>query len=132
MSNLNEAEIAKILDDQEEKCEDIAIDCFVIDNCIEWSNLIQELSEKEVALYEWKEIYNVKSEEIISNTDFKELYGKNNDKVRKDHVKRELSDWDKTIKELEFSIDYLKRRLSFLKQLVNTKTALIGVKNNEK
>ena len=131
MSNLEPEDIAKMLDDQEEKCEDIAIDCFVIDNCIEWSNIITELSEKEVALYKWKEIYNVKSEEIIKNTDFKALYGKNNEKVRKDHVKQELIDWDKTITDLEFSIDYLKRRISFLRQLVNTKTSLIGVKSDD-
>ena len=131
MSMIEPEDIAEKLDKEEKQCEDIAIDSFVMDNCIEWSNLINELSEKEIALYKWKEIYNVKSEEIISNTDFKALYGKNNEKVRKEHVKQELVDWDKNIHELEFSIDYLKRRLSFLKQLVNTKTALLGVKDHE-
>ena len=131
MSMIEPEDIAEKLDKEEKQCEDIAIDSFVMDNCIEWSNLISELSEKEIALYKWKEIYNVKSEEIISNTDFKALYGKNNEKVRKEHVKQELSEWDKNIHELEFSIDYLKRRLSFLKQLVNTKTALLGVKDHE-
>lgn len=28
--------------------------------------------------------------DIIQNTDFNELYGRNNDKVRKEHIKREL------------------------------------------
>ena len=128
MSMIEPEDIAKKLDQEESKCEDIAIDSFVIDNCIEWSNIINELSEKEIALYKWKEIYNIKSEEIIAKTDFKELYGKNNEKVRREHVKQELSDWDKNITELEFDIDYCKRRLSFLKQLVSTKTALLEVK----
>ena len=107
---------------------DDSIGAYVIDNLSEWSRLVTELSENEIALYEWKEVYSVKSEEIIKNTDFKELYGKNNADVRKAHVRNELRDWDNIIHDLEFSIDYLKRRISFLKQLVHTKTVLLEVK----
>ena len=131
MSIYDTEEIAEYLNKQEEENEDFAIDAFVLDNCIEWSNLISELSEKEVALYKWKEVYNIKSEEIIQSTNFKELYGKNNEQIRKEHVKHELSDWYNNITELEFSIDYCKRRLSFLRQLVATKTALLEVKKDE-
>ena len=91
------------------------------DLLIEWEDLINELSQKEVALFQWKEVYNVKSEEIIAETDFKELYGKNNDAIRKQHVRNELTDWYDTIKDLEFSISYIERRLSFLKELIRTK-----------
>ena len=97
-------------------------------NLEEWSRLVTELSEKEVALYKWKEVYNVKSEEIIAETDFKALYGKNNEKVRKEHVKSELSDWYDTIKDLEFSIDWISRRIVYLKELIRTKRVLMEIK----
>ena len=91
---------------------------------IEWEDLIQELSQKEVALFQWRECYQIKSEEIIAETDFKELYGKNNEGIRKQHVRNELPDWYDTIKELEFSISYLERRISFLRGLVAYRTVL--------
>lgn len=97
-------------------------------NLEEWSKLVTELSEKEVALYKWKECYQVKSDEIIANTDFKALYGANNQKVRDNHVKSELSDWHNTIKDLEFSIDYISRRISYLKELIRTKRMLMEIK----
>ena len=98
------------------------------DDLEEWSKLVTELSKKEIALYKWKECYNVKSEEIIQNTDFKELYGKNNEKVRKEHVKQELSEWYETINDLEFSIDYISRRIIYLKELIRTKRTIMEVK----
>lgn len=117
MSNLNNDDIARWEDKNN-----------IMTNLAEWSNLVTELSEKEIALYEWKEIYNIKSLEIENNTDFKAIYGKNNDKIRKEHVKNELSDWYETIKELKFSIDWIVRRISFLKQLIYTKTIIMEVK----
>lgn len=97
-------------------------------NLSEWSELIIELSSKEIKYYHLKEKYNELSEEIIASTDFKEVYGKNNESVRKNHVKNELLDMVNELKELEFSIDYFKRRISFLKQLIHTKTVLLEVK----
>ena len=95
----------------------------------EWDELINELSEKEVALFKWKEVYNVKAEEIIEHTNFKELYGANNQKVRDNHVRNELSDWYDIIKDLEFSIAYIERRISFLRELVKCKRVLMEVKS---
>lgn len=95
----------------------------------EWSKLITDLGDKEVKYYNLKEKYNELSEKIITSTDFKELYGKNNETVRKNHVKNELSDMVKEIKSLEFDIDYCKRRISFLKQLIHTKTVLLQIKD---
>lgn len=89
----------------------------------EWEKLINELSEKELALIEWKNVYRIKEEEILNNTDFKALYGANNEKVRRNHVKNELADWDNIIIDLQLSIDYITRRISFLKGLVNYYTA---------
>ena len=94
----------------------------------EWETLINELSEKEVALYEWKEIYQIKSLEIENTTDFKSIYGKNNADIRKQHIKMELGEWDKTITDLQFSIDWISRRISFLRELIKVKRTLLEVK----
>ena len=93
----------------------------------EWEELIQELSDKEVALFQWRECYNIKADEIIANTDFKEIYGANNQKVRDTHVRNELTDWYDNIKDLEFSISYIERRISFLKELIRTKRLIYEV-----
>ena len=94
----------------------------------EWEELTNELTQKEIALFKWKEIYEIKANEIIEHTDFKELYGANNQKVRDNHVRNELQDWYDTIKELEFSINYITRRISFLRELVKCKRVLIQAK----
>ena len=128
MSNLNEGNVtidvdAIVSDELEELCgSDISKDL------PEWSKLVTELSNKEIALYKWKECYQIKSDEIIAETDFKALYGKNNEKVRKEHVKQELSEWYDTIHDLEFSISYIMRRISYLKELVRFKRTLMEVK----
>jgi hypothetical protein len=93
-----------------------------------WEELILELSMKEIALFKWKHCYQVKSDEIIAHTDFKELYGANNQKVRDNHIRNELSDWYDTIKDLEFSINYLSRRIGYLKELIRTKRSLMELK----
>lgn len=117
---------------------DTSIDDFVLDNCIEWSNLISELSRKEIQLYNLKEEYENSSEKLLKEAAkqkeetgediIKAKYGGNNDKTRAKYVKDSLSDKKKEIKKLEFSIDYLKRRISFLRQLVPAKTAIMEVK----
>lgn len=89
----------------------------VMDLLEAWSYLITELSSKEIELYKCKESYQALSDTIIESTDFKELYGKNNVEVRKNHVKN-----------LSFSIDYLIRKISFLKQLIHTKTVMVEIK----
>lgn len=94
----------------------------------EWEALIYELSENEIALFKWKEVYAIKSLEIEAHTDFKELYGKNNAEIRKEHIKNELSEWYYNIKDLEFSINYIERRISFLRELVKCKRTLLEVK----
>ena len=116
--------------DTEIDAEDTSIDAYVLDNCIEWYNLISELSKKEEKLYNKKEEYNQKEFEIvfINDIDFKALYGSTAEKVRKQHAKTILKELDNEIKSLELSIDYLKRRLTYLKGLVTVKTALLEVK----
>ena len=94
----------------------------------EWETLINELSSKEVALYQWREVYNIRAMEIENTTDFKSLYGKNNADVRKQHIKMELGEWDKTIHELETSIAWITHRISFLRELIKVKRTLLEVK----
>ena len=135
MSNLNEEDIARLNEAiKESKNEPVEIEIptpmttSVEDDLTEWSRLITELSENEIELFELKEKYELASEKIIDETDFKAIYGKNNAEVRKQHVKSILYADYLVIKDLEFSIDYLKRRISYLKQLIHTKTVLREVK----
>jgi mRNA-degrading endonuclease HigB of HigAB toxin-antitoxin module len=94
----------------------------------EYNETIIELSEKEIALYEWKQVYDIKAEAIVKETDFKTLYGANNQKVRDNHIRNELNDWYEIIKDLEFSINYLNRRIGYLKELIRTKRSLMELK----
>ena len=97
----------------------------VTGDLMEWKNLVEELSRKEVLLYRKKEAYQVMSDKIIGETDFKALFGKNNADVRKQYVKEQLRTEHETIKALEFSIDWIGRRISFLRELVKTKRVLL-------
>ena len=94
----------------------------------EWEELINELSEKELALIEWKQVYEIKAQSIEDETDFKALYGRNNADVRKLHIKQELKDWSNIITDLEISIAWITRRISFLRELVKCERTLLEVK----
>ena len=95
----------------------------------EWENLINELSEKELALIEWKQVYEIKAQTIEDETDFKAIYGRNNADIRKLHIKNELKEWSNTIIDLEISIDWITRRISFLRELIKCKRVLLEVKS---
>ena len=83
--------------------------------------LVIELSEKEVKLYKTKEAYLIAEADIVNNTDFKELYGKNNEKVRTNHVKNELSDMVSEMKALEFGINWIRQYIPLLKEVMRVK-----------
>lgn len=101
----------------------------------EWESLINELSLKEEAIIKWKTVYEIKSDALIEDAKkvkeetgkdpIKELYGGNNDKTRKKYVKDQLKDWDKNITDLELSIDWISRRISFLRTLIQYKTKIM-------
>ena len=133
MSNLNEEDIAEYMEGDNMAMttkEIFEVKYREIDeDLIEWNELINELSSKEKALLEWKELYQSHSDKIIAETDFKALYGKNNDKVRKEHVKNELMTEHETIKALEFSVDWITRRISFLRELIRVKRTIMESKN---
>lgn len=110
--------------------DDMAIDAFVIDNCIEWGNIISTLATKEAELNDIKALYEDQEFSILysSNIDFKKLYGAANDKTCNHHVKVELADLIEQKQELEIEVNYLKRRSNFLRGLVAAKTATLKVK----
>lgn len=87
----------------------------------EWEAAITEIDTKTKDLLNLKETYNQMEQDIIENTDFKELYGANNQKVRDNHVKNELKDMVEQKQTLELRIDYLKRRIDFIKSIVHAK-----------
>lgn len=135
MSNLNEEDIAKINDALEEaKNKPVEMEIptplstSVGDDLTEWSKLITELSLKEVDYIKIKDRIFDKQQWMEENTNFKEMYGKNNADVRKAHFKKFLKDEYAIRNHLEVSIDYCKRRISFLKQLIHTKTIIMEVK----
>ena len=99
---------------------DDSINAAVMDNLSEWSSLITELCAKEVELSEAKE---ENEHDII-----KAKYGGNNDKTRKKYVEETLVDEHEAIVKLERRIDYIKRRVPFLKSLIHTKTVLLEIK----
>ena len=101
------------------------------DDLYEYSSLINKLDNAERILFQKKEEYQKKSDDIIEHTDFKELYGKNNVEVRKNHVKGKLAVEFDEIKELEFSVNHMGRRIGYLKELIRTKRVLMEVKRND-
>ena len=91
----------------------------------EWEKAINEITNKSKELLDLKETYVQKEQDIIEKTDFKELYGANNQKVRDNHVKKELKDLVDKKHDTEIRIDYLKRRISFIKSVMNMQKTLL-------
>ena len=87
----------------------------------EWEDLVSELSQKEIELYNLKEAYLIAESEIVNNTDFKALYGANNQKVRDNHVKSELADMVSQMKALEFGINWIRSYIPLLKEVIRVK-----------
>ena len=95
----------------------------------EWADKIDELSGKEKELIQLKEDYETESDKLLDEAAkiknetgediIKNMYGRNNDKTRRKYIKEQLANKNKEIIDCELRIDYLKRRISFLKGLVN-------------
>ena len=119
MSNLNENDIAEYLD---ENLEEKTIDDWFND----WDKLINEVNVKSMQLYILKEKIFEKEQKIINETDFKKLYGRNNDDVRKLHFIKEGMQADYDAKnDLEHDIECAKRRISFIKSMMDMQRALL-------
>ena len=123
MSNIDTMDLIEL---EDKKVRSIELP--LTDLLCEWEDLVEDLTEKEIEYYYCKERYQSKADVIIAETDFKALYGANNQKVRDNHVKNELRKDYLHLKNLEFSIDWLNRRISFLRELVRTKRTIMEVK----
>ena len=95
----------------------------------EWDNLVLELSRKEEELQKLNDEYSGKEFEIVylSDIDFKALYGSTAEKVRKQHASTELKSLKDKIDSLELSINYITRRLVFLREVVQCKRLMMEV-----
>ena len=92
--------------------------------------MIVELTHKETKYMELKEQYNSKEFEIVymSDINFKELYGSTSEKVRKQHASTELKPLKTKLNGLELSIDYLKRYIVFIRELIRVKRTIMESK----
>ena len=97
------------------------VDVPVTDLLVEYEDMVLELSQKEVELYNLKEAYLLAERKIVEETDFKSLYGANNQKVRDTHVKAELADMYSQRKDLEFSIDFIRNYIPLLREVIRSK-----------
>ena len=86
----------------------------------EWDKAIKELSQKEKKLLHVKDEYSQKKFNIkyVDVIDFKKLYGRANDDTREHHIKITLKELIDEKNELELRVDYLNRRISFLKAVL--------------
>lgn len=85
-----------------------------------WESLVFELLYKKSKLAELKEEYTQKEFDIVftSDIDFKKLYNSTQEKVRKQHAKKELQELNDSIVELELRIEFIKQYISLLKEVV--------------
>jgi len=114
----------------QEWCGCMAVDVPVNHLLIKYEDFIAELSRKETEYLKLKEDYDSKEFEIVylSDINFKELYGSTSEKVRKQHASNELKPLKGELQGLELSIDYLKRYISFLRELIRVKRTIMEVK----
>lgn len=108
-----------------ETYEEVSDEKTIDDWFSEWNDLIEDINTKSTELYILKEKIFDKEQKIINNTDFKELYGKNNADVRKTHLKQEMqADYDAK-NDLEMNIDDAKRKISFIRSMMDMQRALL-------
>ena len=114
----------------QEWCGCMAVDVPVNYLLIEYEGFIAELSYKEMELSKKKENFNQKEFEIVylSDINFKELYGSTSEKVRKQHASNELKPLKDELQGLELSIDYLKRYIVFIRELIRVKRTIMESK----
>lgn len=89
--------------------------------------MIVELTHKETEYMELKEQYNSEEFEIVymSDINFKELYGSTSEKVCKQHASTVLKPLKTKLNGLELSIDYLKRYIVFIRELIRVKRVMM-------
>jgi hypothetical protein len=115
--------IADLLNEKEELLKEKPLDLHK--DFEEWDSLITNLKTNESELISLKQIRDKEEMKILNEVDFKEIYGKNNETIRKNHIKNELSDIFSKITSLELVISDEKRRVAFLQSMINMKIELI-------
>ena len=96
------------------------------DDLMEWKKLLDQTYKDEEKLAKMDEEYKKQEMDIIQNTNFEKLYnGRNNEKIRKAHVKKTLKPLVDEKENLELKIDHNKKMISFLKAAVYRKTELM-------
>ena len=91
----------------------------------EYNACLNRVEIGETRLNTLKNYKERKEAELLTQTDFKKLYNQNNDKIRKYHVNKTLKNTVNDIKNLELSIDADKRRISFLKRVIDFNTKMV-------
>ena len=135
MSNLNEEDIEGNIkfteemgwQEYHEECGWLAIPALDVPKSmllVKYEELIVELSCKETEYMELKEQYNSEEFKIVymSDINFKEFYGSTSEKVRKQHASIVLKHLKTKLNGLELSIDYLKRYIVFIRELIRVKS----------
>ena len=120
MSNIDTMDLIELEDRQLH-----SLDLSVNDLLVEWEDLIEELSEKEIELTYLKQKIFEKEQIVINETDFKAVYGKNNADVRKTHLLSLMKTDYENRNTLELSVDWINRRISFIRELVKCKREII-------
>lgn len=92
-----------------------------------WNEYINNLASMEKTLVGLKQHRDKEEMRILNEVDFKELYGKNNETIRKNHIKEELSDTFDKITSIELEAADIKRKISCLKRLIDMKIQLIRI-----
>ena len=99
------------------------------DDLHQWKLLLNQLKDDEKALAKIDDEYKKQEMDILQNTNFEKLYnGKNNEKIRKAHVKKELKPMAEDKKNLELKIEHTKKEISYLKAATYRKTELMRLK----
>ena len=79
----------------------------------EYKELIDRLSQAEIEYLNTRREYDKREFEIITTFDFKGEYGKDNEKIRKGHIKEVLSDLLLKKDALSLEIESLKREIRY-------------------
>lgn len=90
-----------------------------------WQELCNNLKENEEKLCNIKDKYKEQENEILLNTDFKSIYGQNNEKIRNQHIKKELENLYKEKQKLTLQIETDKRALDWNICMVQAKIKLL-------
>ena len=99
------------------------------DDLLEWKKLLDTIYNDEEKLSKMDDDYKKQEMHILQTTNFEKLYnGRNNEKIRKAHVKKSLKALVDEKENLELKIEHNKRMVSFLKAAVYRKTELMRLK----